>query len=48
MLLGMIVNPLYTGGFFHCYILDESICHFRVSGLFCLFYSTCIFDGNSC
>ena len=24
-----IVNPLYTGGLFHCYILDKSICHFR-------------------
>ena len=22
-------NPLYTGGLFHCYMLDESICHFR-------------------
>ena len=23
------INPLYTGGLFHCYLLDESICHFR-------------------
>ena len=22
-------NPLYTGRLFHCYMLDESICHFR-------------------
>ena len=22
-------NPLYTGGLFHCFILDESVCHFR-------------------
>ena len=22
-------NPVYTGGLFHCYMLDESICHFR-------------------
>ena len=22
-------NPLYTGGLFHSYLLDESICHFR-------------------
>ena len=22
------VNPQYTGGLFHCYMLDESICHF--------------------
>ena len=30
-------NQLCTGGLFHCYVLDESICHFRVSGLFCHF-----------
>ena len=24
-----IFNPLYTGGLYHCYILDKSICHFR-------------------
>ena len=23
------VNPLYTGRLFYCYMLDESICHFR-------------------
>ena len=22
-------NPLYIGGLFHCYMLDESTCHFR-------------------
>ena len=22
------VNPLYTGGLFHCHMLAESICHF--------------------
>ena len=22
-------NPLYTGGFFHCYMLDKFVCHFR-------------------
>ena len=32
-------NPLYTGGLFHCYTLDESICHFRGVGSFCRFYS---------
>ena len=36
------LNPLYTGGLFHCYtcMLDESICHFRGvrSVLFLLFY----------
>ena len=33
-------NLLYTGGLFHCYILNESICHFRVVGsiLALLFY----------
>ena len=25
-------NPLYTGGLFHCYMLEESICHFRAVG----------------
>ena len=25
-------NPLYTGGLCHCYMLDESICHFRGVG----------------
>ena len=25
-------NPLYTGGLFHCYMLDESICHIRDVG----------------
>ena len=23
------INPQYTGGLFHYYMLDESICHFR-------------------
>ena len=33
-------NPLYNGGLFHCYMLDESICHFRGDGsiLWLLFY----------
>ena len=26
------LNPLNTGGLFHCYILDESIFHFRDVG----------------
>ena len=25
-------NPLCTGGLFHCYMMDESICHFRGAG----------------
>ena len=25
-------NPLYTGKLFHCYMLDESICHLRGIG----------------
>ena len=23
------INPLYTGGLFHWYMVDESVCHFR-------------------
>ena len=36
----IIVNPLYTGGLFHFYMLDKSICHFRGVGsiLTFLFY----------
>ena len=33
------LNPLYTDGLFHCYMLDESICYFNLSGLFCRLYS---------
>ena len=40
------IYPFYAGGHFHCYMLDESICHFWVSGLFCHFSS--IFDRKSC
>ena len=33
------LNPLYTGGLFHCYVFDESICHFRVvRSILLLFY----------
>ena len=46
------LNPLYTGGLFHCYTLDESISHFRgvlvilgVLGLFCCFNSN--FGGKA-
>ena len=24
----VLINPLYTGGLFHCYMLDKFICHF--------------------
>ena len=36
----MLLNPLYTGRLFHCYMLVESICHFRgvMSILSLLFY----------
>ena len=27
--MGIPFHPLYTGGLFHWYIVDESICHFR-------------------
>ena len=39
------LNPLYTDGLFHSYMLDESIFHFRGIGsiLSLLFY----FDGKS-
>ena len=29
---GGMVYPLYTGGFFHCHMLYESICHLRGVG----------------
>ena len=37
---GTAINTLYTGGLFHCYKLDESICHFKGIGsiLSLLFY----------
>ena len=40
MLIGPVFDPLYTGRLFHCYSLDESICHFRSVGsvLSLLFY----------
>ena len=28
----MSINPMYTGGFFHCYMLDESFRHFKGVG----------------
>ena len=28
----LLFNPLYTVVIFHCYMLDESICHFRNRG----------------
>ena len=32
-------NPLYSSGLFHCYMLDESICHFRgVGSVLSLFF----------
>ena len=40
------IGPLYTDRLFCCYILDESISHLRVLGLFCCFYS--VSDGKSC
>ena len=39
-------NPLYIGGLFHCYMLDESICHFRAVGS--ILALLVIFDGKSC
>ena len=36
----VLVNPLYTGGPFDCYLLDDSFCHLRgvASVLSLLFY----------
>ena len=28
----VLINPFYTGRLFHCFMLDESICHFRGVG----------------
>ena len=42
----LMVNPLYAGGLFHCFMFDEIIVILGVLGLFCHFYS--IFDGKSC
>ena len=32
------LNPLYSGGPFHCYMLDESICHCRCIGSMLLLF----------
>ena len=42
-------SPLYTGGLFHCCMLDKSICHFRgVESILSLILFHSIFDGKSC
>ena len=35
----LILYPLFTGGIFHCYSLEKSICILGESGLFCPIYS---------
>ena len=45
--LDLTVNPLYTGGLFRCYMLDEPICHLGGSGLFFRFFFL-FFAGKSC
>ena len=40
------LNPLYTGRLFHCYMLDESICHLR--GVRSTLWLYSIFDGKIC
>ena len=40
------INPLYTGGLYHRYMLDESIFHLRGIKSILSFYS--IFGGKSC
>ena len=42
-----LFNPLYTGRFFHCCMLDESISHFSGVGSI-LSLSFYFFYGNSC
>ena len=32
------IDPLFSGGFFQCYMLDESIFHSRMSGLLSLIF----------
>ena len=39
------LNPLYNGRFFHCNILDGSICNFRDVRYYFLFYF--IFDAKT-
>ena len=47
--LYVLFNPLYTGGFFHCYLFDESTCHFRgVESYFVAYILLFQFDGKSC
>ena len=41
-----LLNQLYTGRFFHCYMVESPIVILGMSGLFCHFYSN--FDGKSC
>ena len=41
-----LLNPLHAGRLFYCYMLDKSICHFRVvRSVLSLYF---IFDGKSC
>ena len=36
------LNPLYTGRFLHCYLLDKSFCHFRgVKSILSLLFYFC-------
>ena len=41
-----LLNPLNTGGIFHYYMLDKSICQF--SGVGSIFSLLFFFDGKSC
>ena len=35
----IFINPMYSGGLCHCYIMGKSICHFRGVGSVICFYS---------
>ena len=41
-----LLNQSFTGGLFHCYLLDTRFAILGVSGLFHHLYS--VFDGKSC
>ena len=42
------LRPIYTGGLFHIFLLDEFICHFRGVGSILSLQFYAIFDGKFC
>ena len=47
MAICYIFHPLYTGGLFHCYILDEFNCNFRDVGSILSLLFFFFFDGKT-